>query len=113
MLMGQETELNLDNPIFTLYINIEGLPRQRAEELLSGYIGMFNQYNNITVWVLASNITKMECLYDGKLKTRDKEMINVITEINNRIDMLSNCGNFEDFKLNLREWRINRLASEL
>jgi hypothetical protein len=106
-------EINLNNPIFTLYINTDGMTNQRAQEYLSHYVSMFKQYENITVWIFPSNVTKMECLYDGLAKTREKEIANLIEEINGRVDILSSCGSVEDFKINLRDWRIRKLSNEL
>src|ERR1017187_2998309 len=100
--LDEKIELNLNNPIFTLYVNVGNLSRQRSEEILNQYIKLFSRYTNITVWVIASdNETKMECLYDGSLKNRNMEILHIAKEINSRVDILSNSHDFDDFKINI------------
>lgn len=63
--IDQSQDLNLNNPIFVYYININGLTRQRSEEMLSSIAANF-RYNNVTVWVVpTSSPTKIECIYNG------------------------------------------------
>jgi hypothetical protein len=38
------------------------------------------------------------------------EISNLIKEIN-RIDIMSKSNSFEDFKINIRDWRINELVN--
>ena len=76
-------------------------------------IESFNIYKNITVWILPSDKYHVDCVYDGKAKNRSEEINHVIEEINSRVDILSNSKNFEDFKMNIRDWRINKLVDEL
>lgn len=83
----EKIELNLKNPIFVIYLNIEGLSRQSAQELIEKTRRHLDIYNNITMWFIASNVTKIECVYDGFSKNRDSELSNLIEEINARIDI--------------------------
>lgn len=107
--MEDKIELNLDNPIFAHYVNIEGMSRQRAEEILMEYQACINIYSNVTIWIVASNISKIECVYDGRSRNRDVEISRIVKEINKRIDILSNSNSFEDFKINVRDWRLNEI----
>jgi hypothetical protein len=104
-------ELDLENPIFALYINIGGFTRQRAAEILQQYNNLYARYTNITVWIIAreQGETKMECLYDGSLKNRNMEILHIAKEINSRVDILSNSHDFDDFKINIRDWRLNSI----
>jgi len=106
---SEKIELDLNNPIFVLYLNTENLSRQRAEELIQHARKGFDNYSNITVWIISSNVSKMECLYDGGLKNRKTELIELIKQINKRVDILSNSNSFDDFKMNIRDWRIEDL----
>jgi hypothetical protein len=72
-------------------------------------ISKLHIYNNITVWTIASDINKVECVYDGKSKIRETELSDLIKEINTRIDIMSQSHSFEDFKINIRDWRINNI----
>lgn len=106
-----KSELNLNNPIFVCYIDTAGKTRQNAEEILHSQKNYFEQYSNITVWILPSNHTKIECIYDGFGRNRDNEISDLINKINNRVNVLSKSSNFDDFKINLRDWRIDNLTN--
>lgn len=108
----EKTELNLENPIFVHYINISNLSRQSAEEYIDHYNKMVNQFSNITNWIIGADYTKVECVYDGKSKIRNSEISHIIKEINKRVDILSNSNSFEDFKMNVREWRLCEIIEE-
>ena len=107
--MLDKIELDLNNPIFVAYVDTKNLNRQSAEEYLIRTKGMFDVYKNITVWTIASDINKVECVYDGKFRTREVELSDLIKEINTRIDIMSQSHSFEDFKINIRDWRINNI----
>jgi hypothetical protein len=107
----EKIELDLNNPIFVAYVDTVNMTGQRAEEHLYRTKKMFDVYKNITIWVIASNETKIECVYDGQCRTRDMEISDLIKEINTRIDIMSKSNSFEDFKINIRDWRINELVN--
>lgn len=107
--MENKIELDLNNPIFVIYVNTEHLGRQRGDEELENIRKSFDIYKNITIWIVKSNKTIIECVYDGKYRNRDKEINSLIEKINNRIDILSKSHTFEDFKINIRDWRIGEL----
>jgi len=107
--MLDKIELDLNNPIFVAYVDVKNMSRQSAEEYLIRTKENFEIYKNITVWTIASDQTKIECVYDGKSKIREKELNDLIKEINTRIDIMSQSHSFEDFKINIRDWRINNI----
>jgi hypothetical protein len=107
----EKIEINLDHPIFTVYVNTKNLTSQAAEEYLYRTKKMFDVYKNITVWVLSSDENKVECVYDGQCRQRDMEISGLIKEINTRIDIMSKSNSFDDFKINIRDWRINELVN--
>lgn len=107
----EKIEINLDHPIFTVYVNTKNLTVQAAEEYLYRTKKMFDVYKNITVWVLSSDENKVECVYDGQCRQRDMEISGLIKEINTRIDIMSKSNSFDDFKINIRDWRINELVN--
>ena len=69
-------EVNLDNPIFVYYVNVNGLSRQKADEMLGQLSSMFT-YKNVTTWIVPRNEgeTKIECVYDGRVKERSEELV--------------------------------------
>lgn len=107
----EKIEINLDHPIFTVYVDTKNLTGQAAEEHLYRTKKMFDVYKNITVWVLSSDENKVECVYDGQCRQRDMEISGLIKEINTRIDIMSKSNSFDDFKINIRDWRINELVN--
>ena len=107
----EKIEINLDHPIFTVYVNTKNLTREAAEEYLYRTKKMFDVYKNITIWVIASNETKIECVYDGQGKNRDMEISDLIKEINTRIDIMANSHSFDDFKINIRDWRLSEIIN--
>jgi hypothetical protein len=107
----EKIELNLNNPIFTVHVDVSGKSRQSAQEYLAQVKQMFDIYSNITMWILASNKTSIECVYDGQCRNRDMEISDLIKEINTRIDIMSNSHSFDDFKINIRDWRLSELIN--
>ena len=107
----EKIELDLNNPIFVAYVDTKNLTKQAAEEHLYRSKKMFDVYKNITIWVIASNETKIECVYDGQFRNRDMEISDLIKEINTRIDIMANSHSFDDFKINIRDWRLNEIIN--
>ena len=107
----EKIELDLNNPIFVAYVDTVNMTGQRAEEHLYRTKKMFDVYKNITIWVIASNETKIECVYDGQCRTRDIEISDLIKEINTRIDIMANSHSFDDFKINIRDWRLSEIIN--
>lgn len=107
----EKIELDLNNPIFTVYVDTKTLSRQAAQEYLANVKGMFDVYSNVTMWIIASNETRIECVYDGQCRNRDMEISDLIKEINTRIDIMSNSHSFDDFKINIRDWRLSELIN--
>jgi len=107
----QKIELDLNNPIFVAYVDTVNMSGQRAEEHLYRTKKMFDVYKNITIWVIAASETRIECVYDGQCKNRDMEISDLIKEINTRIDIMANSHSFDDFKINIRDWRLSEIIN--
>ena len=107
----EKIELDLNNPIFVAYVDTKNLTKQAAEEHLYKSKKMFDVYKNITIWVIASNETKIECVYDGQGRNRDMEISDLVKEINTRIDIMANSHSFDDFKINIRDWRLSEIIN--
>jgi len=105
-------KINLDQPIFVYYINVEGLSKQRANENIARIYKDFS-FTNCQFWIIpfkGDRETSIECIYDGGMVSKNElseEIVNLIEVLNERIDFLSGTTNAEDFKINLRDWRIN------
>ena len=103
-------EINLDNPIFVYYINVDGMSNQSVDEYIYK-IQKFWSFQNIVTWIVPrrEGETKIECVYDGRIKERGEELKELIEEINDKIEILSESGNFDDFKIAIREWRLSNI----
>ena len=107
----EKIELDLNNPIFTVYVDVSTKSRQAGYEYLAQVKSMFDVYKNATMWVIGSNETRIECVYDGQCRNRDMEISDLIKEINTRIDIMANSHSFDDFKINIRDWRLSELIN--
>ena len=107
----EKIELDLNNPIFTVHVDVSGKSPQSAQQYLAQVRQTFDIYSNITMWILASDRTSIECVYDGQCRNRDMEISDLIKEINTRIDIMSNSHSFDDFKINIRDWRLSELIN--
>ena len=103
-------EINLDNPIFVYYINVDGMSNQSVDEYIYK-IQKFWSFQNIVTWIVPrrEGETKIECVYDGRIKERGEDLKELIEEINDKIEILSESGNFDDFKIAIREWRLSNI----
>jgi hypothetical protein len=108
--MQENEELNLENPIFVFYINVDGSSRAKIEQDIHQLSKSFG-YSNVTTWFfpVRGQETRAECIYDGWGRSRDSELFDLIKEINNRIDILSDSKDFDDFKIKVRDWRLGNL----
>lgn len=104
--------LDLNNPIFVFYINVEGRSRQYSTEYIETKKKEFDVYKNATMWFVASNKDEVVCIYDGWGRVKDSELKDLIEEINTKIEIMSNSHTFDDFKINVRDWRIGKLVNE-
>lgn len=106
----EKKELDLNNPIFVFYLNVQDKTPERANQYIQQSIRHFDVYKNATIWFVASNKDEVVCVYDGWGKDRNLELKDLIEEINTKIEILSKSSSFEDFKINVRDWRINKLT---
>jgi len=113
MFQSEKTqELDLNNPIFVFYINVENKSRQSAQEYIEDTKKHFDVYKNTTMWFVAAKKDEVVCIYDGWGRVRDSEIKDLIEEINTKIEIMSNSHSFDDFKINVRDWRISKLVDE-
>jgi hypothetical protein len=108
----KKQELDLNNPIFVFYVNCELKPPISAQEYIDSIQKNFDVYKNATMWFVKSNKDEVVCIYDGWGRVRDSEIKDLIEEINTKIEIMSNSHSFDDFKINVRDWRISKLVDE-
>jgi len=105
-------ELDLNNPIFVFYLNVENRSQQSAQEYIENTRKHFDIYKNATMWFVAAKKDEVVCVYDGWGRVRDSELKDLIEEINTKIEIMSQSHSFDDFKINVRDWRIGKLVDE-
>lgn len=106
MINDNINEINLENPIFAYYLDSRGLTRQMSEDRIYQIKKVFP--TNVTLWIVPSEQpSKIECIYDGKLK------INKLKELHEMINLicseLNNSDDFSDFKNKIRDILINNI----
>ena len=108
--VADKPEIDLDNPIFVYYINVDGMSHQHANELIANIQENW-KFSNVVTWIVPrrEGETKIECVYDGHIKERSEELKELIEELNEKIYLMSNVNNFDDFKIIVRDWRLKTL----
>jgi len=109
----QKNELNLDNPIFVFYVYVGGMSRKETSETIHQVIE-HHRYDNITSWYIPiqQGDCRVECVYNPN-NNKTSDLTELVDIINDRIDLLSKSNTFEDFKINIRDWRIEQLTNEI
>ena len=103
-------EIDLDNPIFVYYLNVNGMTHQQIDETTR----RLNEawcFDNVVTWIVPrrEGETKIDCVYDGRVMGRSDELKQLIAEMNEKIEILSGSNDFEDFKITVRDWRLNNI----
>ena len=110
--LEKSQDLDLNNPIFVFYINVEGRSRRFSVEYIEDTKKHFDVYKNATMWFVASNKDEVVCIYEGRGRVRDSDLKDLIEEINNKIEIMANSHTFDDFKINVRDWRLAKIVDE-
>jgi hypothetical protein len=109
--------LDLENPIFTININCEGMGRQRAEEKIYELSKHYYKYDNATFWVLPQTEGKstIELIWKGSKFMADDESTKAsINKLHKRLDSIleiltNNTSDSDTIKQQLRELSINEI----
>lgn len=111
-MIDKDKELDLNNPIFVFYLNVDDKSPLATIEYIENYQKNFDIYKNATMWFVAAKKDEVVCIYDGWGRIRDNELKDLIEEINTKIEIMSQSHSFEDFKINVRDWRLGKLVDE-
>ena len=108
-------QLDLDNPIFLVYLNVDGMGSAHAQELIENY-KRFLKYDNCTFWVVAvqDQKTKFELIWKGqKYDTQSFDNVQAITQLNKRMSKLMELiseGTTDDvLKQKLRDFALDQI----
>jgi hypothetical protein len=105
--LSKMKEIDLNNPIFALYVDVENLAKQEEEKILNSIYHRFKEYSNITVWIFPSNENRIECIYNGRNDNRNEKISKLLKEIDLKSEILLNSKTKEEFQANMRNIRIN------
>lgn len=117
--------LDLDNPIFVVYVAVYGLGASRAQEQVKKVAEYFN-YSNATFWTIPLNLgpenTRIELIWKGKTYSdilsidEENDRAKSILKINNRLskilELLSEGTSDENLKQKIRELSIDDIINE-
>jgi hypothetical protein len=106
---AEKKEIDLNNPIFVYYLDTRGASRARIEEIANQINRVFPK--NVTLWIVPSEQpSKIECVYDGRLKVNKlKEIHSFVSDIHNQLDSSSD---FSEFKTKIRDLLLNSILNE-
>lgn len=110
--------LNLDNPIFIVYVNVNGLHSHASNELIENY-RKFLKYENCTFWIVAvtDQKTNFKMIWKGKnyeinLTFDSEKSIKFLKErISKLIDILSETSD-EILKQKLRDFNLDQILQD-
>lgn len=114
---NERKELDLDNPIFTVYVNIGGMSRANSDAKV-GYISeYFNSYENGQFFILAvsEGDERIEVLWKGG-KYMGGEVLEDYERIKHNLikisEIVSDGVSDEKIKSKLRKYMINDIIGE-
>lgn len=111
------SELDLENPIFVVYVNTELLDLKHAREKLKLYKKHFT-YTNVTTWVIADKSTKVELIWQGYKYSKTPGIIDnnsfekIINRLNEVIQVISNGTDDETIKRQLRNLKLKMVLND-
>lgn len=100
-------QLDLSNPIFTIYVNTE--VTKEPQKYLTSVKEIFDVYSNVTFWIISSTENRVECVWDGKGGDRIEEQKRLLNEIYTKVKIFSQSKNIEEFTMNFRNWAIEEV----
>lgn len=100
----EDKNLNLDNPIFVVYLNTENLSTSYKDEMIKSCQSAFS-YGNATFWYICDNFSKIECVWKGR-SFEKMELSDLVEKINKRLNDISNSDSLEELKTKIRDLKL-------
>jgi len=108
-------ELNLENPIFVVYLNVDGMSRMSAHESME-VAKLYLLFDNVTTWILPiKSETKIEIIWQGSKYSTNTDITdfnnlgNLINRFNEVIEVISNGTDDESIKQQLRNLQLKKI----
>ncbi len=102
----EENEINLENPIFVYYFDSKSLSLQRASEYYAALSEKMSKYTNITFWIVPTDFTKIECVFDGW-----KSNIYSLKKLSDCLETIVTDPSLSEFKQKMREILIGDILN--
>jgi hypothetical protein len=99
-------EINLDNPIFVYYFDAKNHPRSYIENTFYNLSEQMNKYTNITFWIVPSDVTKIDCIFDGYKST--KSSLKVLCDC---LETIATDPSLREFKVRMRDMLISEIEN--
>ena len=112
-------ELNLENPIFVVYLNVGEMTRQRADEKIAE-LSNYMSYQNITKWIIPikNSDSKVELIWQGSKYSTNPGIMNfnnfenLINRFNEVIEVISNGTDDASIKQQLRNLQLKKIIDD-
>ena len=113
-------ELNLENPIFVVYLNVDGVSRAKAEEQIADLSNYYMSYQNITKWIIPikNSDSKVELIWQGSKYSTNPGIMNfnnfenLINRFNEVIGVISNGTDDANIKQQLRNLQLKKIIDD-
>lgn len=111
-------KLNLENPIFLIYMNIDGMSHQKAKESIEQVRRHFT-FENTTTWIMpVKSETKVELIWQGSKYSTNPGIMNfnnfenLINRFNEVIEVISNGTDDASIKQQLRNLQLKKIFDD-
>ena len=112
-------DLNLENPIFVVYLNVDGISRARAEEQIAD-LSNYMSYQNITKWIvpIKNGDSRVELIWQGSKYSTNPGIMNfnnfenLINRFNGVIEVISNGTDDASIKQQLRNLQLKKIIDD-
>jgi len=112
-------ELNLENPIFIVYMNVDGMSHQKAREAIEQVKNHF-LFENATTWIMPvkNSETKVELIWQGSKYSTNPGIMNfnnfenLINRFNEVIEVISNGTDDASIKQQLRNLQLKKIIDD-
>jgi hypothetical protein len=109
--------LNLENPIFVIYVDITDLNRNQARETLESLRHQFS-FDNVTTWILADKINKVDVIWQGSKYSANPGVVNfnnfenLINRCNEVLEVISDGVSDTAIKQKLRDLQLKKVLND-
>ena len=112
-------KLNLENPIFVVYLNVDGMSRPKAEEQIA-VLSKYMSYENVTNWILPikNGDSRVELIWQGSKYSTNPGIMNfnnfenLINRFNEVIEVISSGTNDASIKQQLRNLQLKKVLND-